>query len=302
MKKIKIFSFATAILTVLALSANVGAHTTTSGYSHDPTYTGWDIYEDSAHAASYNQAITVSKGTFTSADFGTYITNAVNAWNSATFNGSDLLNMTVSTTGYVKFVSKTAAEMKRKSHEEAWAFVYRTNATTNSTTHHYTTTPGNVEIWVNWPDTLANKGYNAKTHTALHELGHVIGLMDIPESVSPNAYLMCNKFGTAYPVPISITNNDKQGAAVILGQHTSHTFSNISINTSQHRHVCSICGCYCLENHSYTCNSINDSQHRYSCSCGYVSSTSAHTWGGWQSYSPNVQIRHCVYCGYAQYR
>lgn len=102
---------------------------------------------------------------------------------------------------------------------------------------------GNVQIWINWNDVLRNKPDSCSEHAAQHELGHVIGLKDIPSSVSPNAYLMCNGFGQNYSVPTTITTSDKKGAAVILGRHTTHTWAADSSETPN-RIYCTKCGVY----------------------------------------------------------
>lgn len=90
------------------------------------------------------------------------------------------------------------------------------------------------------------------THTALHKLGHVIGLKDISNKVSYNDYLMCNEFGQYHSVPKEITNNDKQGAAVILGQHSSHNLTNIKYDTTYHRQTRKVCGVYKNVKHSFS--------------------------------------------------
>lgn len=183
--------------------------------------------------------------------------------------------MSEKTGGYVRFCKKTLSQMQKLNKQNAWAFVYRTKANTDSK-NHYKTTAGNVEIWVNWDDVLSAKASGCKTHTALHELGHVIGLKDISADVSPNAYLMCNEFGKNYSVPKSITAADIKGAAVILGQHTVHSFKYNILNENQHIRACSKCGGYTgIANHSF---------------------------GEWVNYSQWQQARHCTACGFAQYR
>lgn len=264
------------IFASMAFTISSSAHTTSISVQHDPTYTGWNIYNtNEKHHSNFTTAITVSKGNFTNADFGSYITSAVTSWNGSTFDGKDLLNMSESSNGYVKFCRKTLDEMKAVNKESTWAFVNRKGATADSN-GHYTTTAGNVEIWVNWDDVLCNKTATCKTHVALHELGHVIGLKDIPSSVSPNAYLMCNEFGANYSVPSAITAADKKGAAVILGQHTAHSFRYKSLSSTQHIYACTKCGGY---------TEINN-----------------HSFGEWVDYGQWQQVRHCTYCGYAQYK
>ena len=291
------------IFSSMVFSISSSAHTTSISVLHDPTYTGWDIFNtNDKHHSNSTTAITVSKGEFTVSDFGSYISDAVSSWNSATFDGRDLLNMSESSNGYVKFCKKTLDEMEKVNKGSAWAFVYRSKAAVDSN-GHYINTAGNVEIWVNWNDVLSGKSVNAKRHVALHELGHVIGLKDIPYEVSPNAYLMCNEFGQYYAAQSQITLNDKQGAAVILGQHTSHsnnTYGNYSEDSTKHRVICDVCGSYTLASHVYSTysalNGSDTSQHRKLCACGeYI--TEAHTWGEWTPSSQYTEKRVCQKCG-----
>lgn len=153
--------------------------------------------------------------------------------------------MSEQTSGVVKFRNKSSEQIAStfgETYSNSWGVVYRSNATANSTTHHYNLTAGNVQIWINWNDVLVGKKATCKMHTALHEIGHVIGLKDIPSSVSPNAYLMCNGFGANYSVPSEIKAADIKGAAVILGQHTNHSFATDSSNSE--RKYCTKCGIY----------------------------------------------------------
>ena len=243
-------STVTAILSAALLSINVLAHSSVTGFRHEPSVTGWDIYEDSAHWVSSTTTITVNKDEFKNNSFGDCITSAVKSWNDETFDGNDLLSMKESSKGIVKFCSKTDKEINATFGHSAWAVTYRTNASLDIN-NHYKRTANNVQIWVNWTDVLSNKSIGCSTHTALHELGHVIGLTDISADVSYNDYLMCNEFGKTYPVPKKITNNDKQGAAVILGQHSSHNLTNIKYNRTYHRQTCNVCGVYKNIKHSF---------------------------------------------------
>lgn len=52
-------STVTAILSAALLSINVLAHSSVTGFRHEPSVTGWDIYEDSAHWVSSTTTITV---------------------------------------------------------------------------------------------------------------------------------------------------------------------------------------------------------------------------------------------------
>lgn len=260
----KLFSVFIFLILMFALSCNVLAHSAETGYRHSSNVTGWDIYETSAHWGSYLSTMTIDSGDFVGTSFQAWIEDAVDDWNSATFNGSDLMSMQVNnSSGCVVFLDKNADEMTAEFNKSAWAVTYRSQASIDSN-NHYLSTAGNVEIWVNWSDVLVNKSSRAKAHVPLHEIGHVIGLIDVPSSVSPNAYLMCNGFGTAYAVPNAITTTDIKGAAVILGQHTSHTFVYEQYNTTSHRKYCSLCGIYNYYYHS-------DSSATDACTkCGYV--------------------------------
>lgn len=245
------------VAAVVSTTLTSFAHETVSGKKHSSKYTGWDIYEDSAHWASYNVNMTVNNGIFNGTAFADYITYAVTNWNNARFNNQDLMTISESSTGVVRFRNKTTQNMVDEFGEvyrSCWGVVYRTNATIDEN-NHYELTSNNVEIWINWNDILSKKTGTSRTnccrHTTQHEIGHVIGLKDVPESVSPNAYLMCNGFGQYYSVPTSITTNDLQGAAVILGRHSTHSsYSYVQYSANNHRKVCGICGAYTLHGHS----------------------------------------------------
>lgn len=248
----KILSSAiTIILSTALLATNTFAHSSLTGYQHELDVTGWDIYENSAHWVNSTTTITVNKEDFKNNSFGDCITNAVDSWNNETFDGTDLLRMKESGQGVVKFCSKTDKEIIATFGESAWAVTYRTNASLDAN-NHFKRTPNNVQIWVNWNDVLSNKLIGCSTHTALHKLGHVIGLKDISNKVSYNDYLMCNEFGQYHSVPKEITNNDKQGAAVILGQHSSHNLTNIKYDTTYHRQTRKVCGVYKNVKHSFS--------------------------------------------------
>lgn len=249
MKKILIVCICLSIMTLSST-----AHTVESDLYHHVQCTGWDVYEDSKHWGGSNTIMTVSCGDFDGgSSFGSYIENAVDEWDSSTFDGEDLMNIEINnSSGAVVFLDKTSDQMSAEFGYSAWAVTYRSKAGSDSNNHYYTTS-GNVEIWVNWTDVVSNKSSRAKTHVPLHELGHVIGLKDVPASVSPNAYLMCNEFGTSYSVPNEITATDKQGAAFILGQHVNHVYESLYIyhNSYYHRQPCSKCGAYKLYSHNY---------------------------------------------------
>ncbi len=264
MKKI-LSLFIAFVIGGYVLTATVFAHNITDcGYKHTVSTTYWDVYEDTIHWGSYVTPITVDCGIFEGHSFESYINNAVTTWDNAKFNGSDLLTMTVDNeSGCVIFRNKTADQMAEVAGKTTWAVVYRAGAKKDSSGYeHYSTEASSVQIWVNWNDVLVNKSSTAKTHVPLHELGHVIGLKDIPSSVSVNSYLMCNGFGSS-AAPTTITNTDKQGAALILGQHTSHSFLYAQNNSSSHKKYCKICGVYNYYAHTY--NSVG------TCTkCGYV--------------------------------
>lgn len=262
----KIASLFIAWVMIIAFSSiTVSAHNMDDcGYKHTATTTHWDIFEDTIHWGSYASTITVDCGIFEGHSFENYIGSAVNTWNAATFNNRDLLTMTVNnTSGSVLFRNKSAEQMAEIAGSTTWAVVYRSGAEKDSSNYeHYNTSAGSVEIWINWNDVLVNKSTTAKTHVPLHELGHVIGLKDIPSSASINSYLMCNEFGNSTP-PTVITNADKQGAAVILGQHTSHNFVYTNYSSTAHKKYCTICGIYNYYKHTYsnnTCTKCGDTQ------------------------------------------
>lgn len=262
----KLLSFFVAFVMVNYFSiVTVSAHNMTDcGYKHTVSTTHWDVYEDTIHWGSYSTPITVDCGVFEGHSFATYINSAVTTWDNATFNGSDLLAMNVDNeSGSVIFRNKSADQMAEVAGRTTWAVVYRSGAKKDTSDYeHYSTDAGSVQIWVNWNDVLINKSSTAKTHVPLHELGHVIGLKDIPSSVSVNSYLMCNDFGNSV-APTTITNADKQGAALILGQHTSHSFLYTRNNSTSHKKYCKICGIYNYYTHTYNSSGTCTK-------CGYV--------------------------------
>ncbi|MGN1399712.1 MAG: hypothetical protein ACI4WG_06930 [Erysipelotrichaceae bacterium] len=270
MKFNKTFAFfAAAALAINVTATTAFAHNTTDcGLKHTVSTTHWDLYEDSIHWSSYATKMTVNCGIFEGTAFETYINNAVTTWNNSRFNGQDLMSIDVdNTNGCVRFRNKSADQMAKVASSTTWAVTYRPGAKSDGTSyHHYSTEADSIEIWINYNSVLVNKSSNAKTHVPLHELGHVIGLVDIPSSVSVNGYLMCNEFGN-YPIPTSITTADLQGAAVILGQHTTHNFVYSNYNSQIHKKTCKTCGAYNYYYHTFVNNVC-----KY---CGYNSTSSA---------------------------
>lgn len=253
----KIFS----ILAATALAINVTAttafahNTSDCGLKHTVSTTHWDLYENTIHWGSYATKMTVNCGVFKETAFETYINNAVTTWDNAKFNGQDLMSIGIDNeNGCVRFRNKSADQMAKVAAKTTWAVTYRTGATSDGTSyHHYSTSADSIEIWINYNSVLVNKSTNAKTHVPLHELGHVIGLVDIPNTVSVNGYLMCGDFGSS-TIPTSITKADLQGAAVILGQHTAHNFVYSNYNSEIHKKTCTICGAYNYYYHTFSNN------------------------------------------------
>ncbi len=220
MKKIFAFLAATVIAANMTATSALAHNMTDCGLSHKVSTTHWDLYESSIHWSSYKTDMTVNCGDFDGKGFETYINSAVNSWDTAKFNNIDLMSMSIDNeSGSVIFLNKTADQMAKVANKTTWAVTYRPGAKNDGTDyHHYSTDAGSIEIWINYDDVLVNKSSTAKTHVPLHELGHVIGLVDIPSSASVNSYLMCNEFGNSV-APTKITITDERGAAVILGQH-----------------------------------------------------------------------------------
>lgn len=257
MKIKKVFSFfAALILAINATATTAFAHNTTDcGLKHTVSTTHWDLFESSIHWSSYATKMTVNCGIFEGTAFETYINNAVEKWDNAKFNGQDLMSISIdNTNGCVRFRNKKADDMAKVASSTTWAITYRAGAKSDGTSYnHYSTASDSIEIWINYNSVLVNKSSTAKTHVPLHELGHVIGLVDIPKNVSTNSYLMCNEFGNSV-APTKITEADLQGAAVILGQHTVHSFKYSNYSTEIHKKLCNTCGAYNYYYHTFSNN------------------------------------------------
>ncbi|MCL2052944.1 MAG: matrixin family metalloprotease [Oscillospiraceae bacterium] len=270
MKKLILPLFILTIIFLLPITANAHDYENphkcgySYGYDSESKYsTDWDIYETEdktidgritrivgPHWSNYEETITVSHGNFEEEhDFYDYITEAVNTWDSQTFNGSKLLSMEIDDDeGSVVFLNKTDQEfVDGKQKSSSWGMVMFNIAWKNKKLDengHYLQEPGSIEIWIGWGKLKKSAGSGTAkykqnlTHTALHELGHIIGLKDI---ANPNS-LMYN-VGSA---PTTITLADKQGAAVISGQHKDHDFNypEKEITETTHDKVCTICGVY----------------------------------------------------------
>lgn len=283
-KKILAFLAATVITTNIIAVTSAAHNVTDCGLSHTVSTTYWDLYENSVHWSNYATKMAVNCGDFKGTGFETYIEKAVKTWDSILFNGSDLMSIeTDDTNGCVVFKNKTANQMNVKFGYTAWAVTNRSDAKIADTKlHHYSTAAGSVEIWVDW-NTVSGKSDRSKTHVPLHELGHVIGLVDIPKSVSVNSYLMCNDFGST--APITITNADAKGAAVILGQHT-HTVKSIPFvkyNDTYCKRTCSICKAYNYYKHTFSNNVCKW--------CGYKKTTTTSV-GDYENY--NMQVNEAI--------
>ncbi len=93
------------------------------------------------------------------------------------------------------------------------------------------------EISINTAKTLSDV-------TLAHELGHVIGLNDLYSDSNKNKLMYGARMGRTATAP---TDSDLWGARVILGLHTTHTFSNYRYwgqdSNGNHCHVqyCSDC-------------------------------------------------------------
>jgi hypothetical protein len=117
---------------------------------------------------------------------------------------------------------------------------------------HYSTAANSIEIWINYDHMLAQINAQHRPtvfdYIARHELGHVIGLRDLPHR-SSNCNIMCNGIGvSAANFHSTITEQDRRGASVILGQHNHDWRISLGkftrpngkvVNT--HRIFCNIC-------------------------------------------------------------
>jgi uncharacterized repeat protein (TIGR02543 family) len=250
MEKLKIILvFIAMFIAVLALTFTTNAHNQHSDIDYNFNNNQWEIYENprEPHWQRHNVPITVNWGDFTTGHaFRTHIDTAVSTWNNATFNNSKLLSVATNTNGSVVFRNRTTAQITAKfgtGYRDAWGIVNFDDARLlpvngNGNHLHYSTAANSVEVWINW-GLLQNQSNNARTWVALHEIGHIIGLKDIPRSIAERGHVMVSGFGNA-DFLTSPSLADRQGVSVISGQHTTHNFS---IQNQTHA-VCAICNGY----------------------------------------------------------
>ena len=134
--------------------------------------------------------------------------------------------------------------------------------------------------WTRWRIVvnMARTGQNATIFA--HEFGHVIGLVHVT-SASNSDKLMYDK-----PTASAPTTADKNGAKVILGLHTTHTWTR-----SGDYHYCTVCKG--RNTHRYTYTQYNSSQHKCVCQdCGYIT---------YESHRPyyNESLGRCKRCLYS---
>lgn len=105
---------------------------------------------------------------------------------------------------------------------------------------------GHLTSWTIEVNTATNA--TVTSYDVAHEFGHVIGLNDLYNDMT---LLM---FGGLGGTATTATAKDRAGAKVILGSHSSHTWSYQYKSLGQHYHVCSVCGGKKTQNCTYNSN------------------------------------------------
>ncbi len=116
----------------------------------------------------------------------------------------------------------------------------RTDVLGEFTNYHANASTGHLTAWEIHFN--SNPGVEITDITVAHELGHVIGLNDLYIDTNRNKLMYFRSDSTA-TAPTAL---DLWGARVILGLHTSHTFSQyriwgVSGATTYHVQYCSSC-------------------------------------------------------------
>ena len=163
---------------------------------------------------------------------------------SATNNGANLWTQTgVVTISHVQTGGTGTIRTYTDSDDDAAAIF--TNCSANSI--------GHLTYW----EIQVNRSNPFNSVTLAHEFGHAIGLLDLYGTISVNK-LMYHRQQASTTGP---TENDKWGAKVITGQHTSHTWgykyhSNNSTG-NLHRAYCTICNGFAATTERCTYNAKN---------------------------------------------
>ena len=222
-------------LTLLAICLPISAHTSSQSgvlakekipqynnqYYIGGTVVGWSI-DESCHA--YTNSVTYKFDSIVDTDWRDFIKSADSRWSSTV-----AIDVSSTGTGLVEldaFDIHIAAEF------------YDPHPNSNG---HITVSGTSWKIRVN-----TNYIRTVTKAIIAHEFGHVIGLNDM-YSYSNRDKLMYgiddpdNTLAANYP-----TTQDKRGAEVITGQHTSHTWEYVFYRTNssgveQHRRRCTYC-------------------------------------------------------------
>lgn len=273
----RLYKMCICVLLVIVLSIQVAAHSSTQRYAIDsenpPSKVGteeigWSI-DETCHTNGSSSTYYFRTGTFELSDV------LKNVFRSAASMWSSIVTFTESSSqgGEITAVSNA---IYRAAAEFVPISIDSSGHITNWT----------IQINTHWYDTGEDTISQYSTYMA-HELGHVIGLNDLSSSANYNK-IMC---GSADDITATTPRTaDLNGARVITGAHSTHTWSKTTA-----KHSCSGCGGYGThspDNSRCTYTSNGASTHTVYCSICNYTFTESH------SAYYNSLTGECSACGY----
>ncbi|MCL1807832.1 MAG: hypothetical protein FWG31_09040 [Oscillospiraceae bacterium] len=210
-------AFALAVSIVLMLVPGSAAHSTKqSGTIAWGENCGWDIDEN-----NHNSGTTVYYK-FDNTD--TYLTTTMKAYvtgGAALWSGTVTISESITPTGTV-----TTYSYPNDGYEAKFS-----DFSSNVTTGHLTT----------WKIQI-NRAYTTTNALLAHEFGHAIGLKDLTSFANADKLM----YGYSTKSATAPTTADINGAKVITGSHTTHTWGyrysmTLSIGLKCHQQYCTVC-------------------------------------------------------------
>lgn len=107
--------------------------------------------------------------------------------------------------------------------------------------------PNELQIKINYDPTFGGNRPGRNIDTPMHEMGHLLGLMDLETDESGIArgthktLMSYNRGTTSSTINKAIQYSDIQGVAVFNSLHTNHSFYRYVLQDGQYLHICFYC-------------------------------------------------------------